>query len=92
MTHSRPRLLLEQTLRFWQLQAHNVKSIVESARHIMYQRDLESKLNTDPDLLPAPNGMVELRSGKLRAARPDDYFSTVVNVEYVRPGVSNPKT
>ncbi|MEM1228069.1 MAG: phage/plasmid primase, P4 family [Planctomycetota bacterium] len=39
-------------------------------------------LNTDPFLLNVQNGTVELRTGKLREHRPEDFITQLANVDY----------
>ena len=68
--------------RSYVMKAHNINSIVESARVLLFDKDLAAKLDTVLDILPAPNGVIELRTGLLRPGRPDDYASTFVPVEY----------
>jgi P4 family phage/plasmid primase-like protien len=43
---------------------------------------MEDDLDGDPHLLAVPNGVVDLRTGKLRAAAPDDMCTRVCKVEY----------
>jgi putative DNA primase/helicase len=39
----------------------------------------------DPDLLGVPNGVVDLRTGKLRAGRPEDLITKSTHAEYLGP-------
>jgi putative DNA primase/helicase len=50
--------------------------------------DLAPKLDADPDLLNTPTGVVDLRTGKMRKRRPDDYMTKVTGAEYV-PGATS---
>ena len=47
-------------------------------------------LDTRPWLLACQNGVVDLRTGKLRPGRPDDYLSKACDVEYPGPEVPAP--
>jgi len=50
--------------------------------------ELAPKLDADPDLLNCPNGVVDLRTGKLRKRRHDDYFTKVTGCDYI-PGAKS---
>ncbi len=48
------------------------------------------KLDRNPYLLPCQNGTVDLRTGELREARPHDYLTRVIPIEY-DPKATAPK-
>eukprot|EP00891_Asterochloris_glomerata_P005815 jgi/Astpho2/5815/fgenesh1_pg.00080_%23_65_t len=62
--------------------AGNVRSITDSAKQLLYDRDFAAKLDTNPDLLACQNGVLDLTTGELREGRPDDNLSKKIAVDY----------
>jgi putative DNA primase/helicase len=58
------------------------RAIVAGARSEPNLVVLSDVFDTDPDLLVVRNGVVDLRTGALREARPDDLCSHLAEVEY----------
>ncbi len=58
----------------------NIKRVLEFARSLLPIH--VEKWDTDPWLLGVPNGVIDLRSGELRAGRPRDYIRTVIPTEW----------
>ncbi len=50
--------------------------------------DHAPQLDHDPDVLNAPNGVVDLTTGKLRERVPGDYFTKVTGCDYIPGAVS----
>ena len=62
--------------------AGNVRSITDSAKQLLYDREFAAKLDTNPDLLACQNGVLDLTTGELREGRPDDNLSKKIAVDY----------
>ena len=62
--------------------AGSVRSIIDSARMLLWDGELADRLDTDPDLLGVRNGVLELKTGILRRGRPEDYVSTALDLDY----------
>ena len=52
------------------------------AKVMLFEKELERKLDKDRNLLACLNGVIELRTGVLREGRPEDCLSKTVRVEY----------
>lgn len=61
-------------------QRARISAVADLAAGIMLSRDVV--LDADPNVLNVLNGVVDLRTGKLRARRADDYFTRCAPVEY----------
>lgn len=65
-------------------------TVTQIARLIRGPLELaENAFDADPDVLNAPNGVVDLRTGEIRERRPDDYFTRVTRATY-KPGAQHP--
>lgn len=60
----------------------NIKSIVERFRSCNTDMKIEGLINKNPDILPVKNGVIELKTGILRAGRIDDYMTNVIDYNY----------
>jgi len=61
--------------------ASNVTAITLSAKMLLWDQDLERKLDTNPDLLGIADGVIELKTGILRPGQPHDYISVSLDIE-----------
>jgi putative DNA primase/helicase len=60
-----------------------MRHVAEIAGELLYAEDgFEQRLDNFPHLLPVRNGVVDLRTGALRARTKEDMLYKVVNVEY----------
>lgn len=66
------------------LRAPRIKAMLELARTIPRLMVRVNRLDANPWLLAVRNGTVDLRSGKLRASRREDYITMVASVDYDR--------
>ncbi len=64
-------------------------SVLSLAQDMFVDEEFVEKLDSHSHLLGVRNGVVDLRSGELRARKPDDMISTIVPVWY-DPGVEDP--
>ncbi|KAF8982175.1 hypothetical protein BGZ46_001657 [Entomortierella lignicola] len=60
----------------------NARNIVEMYKNLFADNDIENKLDTDPDLIVARNGVIDLRTGELRKGLPEDYMTTQLDTDY----------
>ncbi|KAF9357320.1 hypothetical protein BGX26_003925, partial [Mortierella sp. AD094] len=60
----------------------NTNSIVDMYRTQYGDNDIESKLDTNPDILVVRNGVIDLRTGECRSGEPDDYMATGLDTDY----------
>lgn len=67
-------------------QRSRIVAVARLAAGIMLERHVE--LDADPDVLNCPNGVVSLRTGKLRKRHASDYFTKVTGVDYVPSATS----
>lgn len=58
------------------------KTMLESAQSIPSMATISSDFDRDPFLLTVGNGTLDLRTGKLRAARPEDLITLATDVPY----------
>ena len=71
-----------QAARLFIQKSSNIFSVLNSARQDMYDPKLATDMNARPDLLAVGNGVLDLRTGTLRAGQPDDYLSFRTDVEF----------
>lgn len=64
------------------LDLRRLKAMVELAKTLPNMITLSNKLNADRMLLCVRNGVINLRTGELRAATPDDLITSQVPVEF----------
>ncbi|KAF9987120.1 hypothetical protein BGZ79_005247, partial [Entomortierella chlamydospora] len=60
----------------------NTNSIVDMYRTQYGDNDIEGKLDTNPDLLVACNGVIDLRAGECRSGEPEDYMAKKLDTYY----------
>lgn len=60
----------------------SVKNIVTAADRLFVDIEIENKLDSNPDIIACKNGIIDLRTGQLRAGRIDDYISKQIEYEY----------
>lgn len=65
---------------------NRVVAITRFAAGILLEHAPE--LDADPDVINCPNGVVDLRTGKMRDRVPGDYFTKVTGVDYVPSATS----
>jgi len=58
------------------------RNVMKEAREIFYEKDFDSKLNTNPMLFAFKNGIYDLDINKLRNGQPDDYCSINAPINY----------
>ncbi|KAF9342318.1 hypothetical protein BGX26_007804, partial [Mortierella sp. AD094] len=57
-------------------------SILDEYRTQHGDNEIESKLDTDPDILVARNGVIDLKTGECRPGSPEDYMATKLDTDY----------
>ncbi|KAF9159340.1 hypothetical protein BGX21_008294 [Mortierella sp. AD011] len=60
----------------------NTNGIVDMYRTQYGNNDIEDQLDTNPDLLIARNGVIDLKTGALREGSPEDYMTTQLDTDY----------
>ncbi|KAF9426273.1 hypothetical protein BGZ76_002836 [Entomortierella beljakovae] len=60
----------------------NTKRIVEMYATLHADHDIEGKLDLNPDLLVACNGVIDLKTGMLRNGLPEDNMSKRLDIDY----------
>ncbi|KAF8976748.1 hypothetical protein BGZ46_007992 [Entomortierella lignicola] len=60
----------------------NTNSIVDMYRTQYGDNEIESKLDTNPDLLAVHNGIINLQTGECRSGLPEDYMVTKLDTDY----------
>jgi putative DNA primase/helicase len=65
----------------------NIETLARSDAHHKAEPEL---WNPDPFVLGTPGGIVDLRTGELRAAQPEDYVTQLVRVTPALPGAEHP--
>jgi len=61
---------------------HGINSVVTMAAPLFHDDTFEQRLDSVPHLLGVANGVVDLRTGALRARAPEDMIFTVLETEY----------
>ena len=61
----------------------DAKKIMNTAKHLFYEENLGSKLDSNPELLCFNNGVFDFSEGCFREPRPDDYLSKCTNIDYI---------
>jgi P4 family phage/plasmid primase-like protien len=61
----------------------DAKKIMSTAKHLFYEQNLGSKLDSNPELLCFNNGVYDFHEGCFREPRPDDYLSKCTNINYI---------
>lgn len=61
----------------------DAKKIMNTAKHLFYEQNLGSKLDSNPELLCFNNGVYDFHEGGFREPRPDDYLSKCTNINYI---------
>ena len=62
--------------------ASGISNVLRMGGEMYYERDFEARLDSIPHLLGVANGVVDLRTGELRARRPEDMLCNVLGVAY----------
>ena len=62
--------------------AGNISAITTSAKQLLWDGELSKKLDTNPDLLGVPHGVIDLRTGEMRRGQQEDHISRVIDTEY----------
>ncbi|KAF9154127.1 hypothetical protein BGX21_004762 [Mortierella sp. AD011] len=57
-------------------------SILDEYRIQHGDNEIESKLDTNPDILVARNGVIDLQTGECRPGIPEDYMATKLDTDY----------
>ncbi|KAG0373594.1 hypothetical protein BGX24_011490, partial [Mortierella sp. AD032] len=60
----------------------NINSIVNLYKKQYADNSIESLLNTNPDLIVARNGVIDLKTGILQAGQPEDYMTVQLDTDY----------
>lgn len=58
-------------------------NVAKEARQLFYDPEFQKRLNTNPDLMGFPNGVLDLLTDEFREGRPDDYISMTCGVPFV---------
>lgn len=62
--------------------ATNIHAITMSAKQLLWDEHLGSKLDQNPDVLGVPGGAIDLRTGELHRGVKEDYIATAISIEY----------
>jgi P4 family phage/plasmid primase-like protien len=57
-------------------------SVMKECREVFYKSDFETLLNKDPMLIGFKNGVYDLKNNKFRKAKPEDYISKRLQINY----------
>ncbi len=66
-------------------------NIMTECRHLFYDNQLLSKLDTNPKLLCFKNGVYDFENDEFRKGLPEDYISLSTNIPYVKIDETKPR-
>jgi len=68
-----------------------IKSVMTACQMLFYDEEFVEKLDTDPYLLHFSNGVLDLKTRKLRAGKPDDFVSLTTGYDFKEMNGDDPE-